>query len=430
MDNDTTADSPDNFEDTLSAHLYLVARFAITPERSNLIETLKNFATEHKLEKLTSLMTDLTLVHERISRFFDGMGEEFASFYVEMQRAAINTLHGEENYFAVLIAVLEGKCELNSNVFLDYGNLVAFTSAAIVYGADSEYTESLIEQINLDFMPAAAIKPFAQLLRNGGYERYALGAMARGDLQDLEILSSLLSITFSGVHSPEDLVVALTVRPDFDVEFPVDIRQILADKLQTEKLPNGLYNADIMTLLGEAFIAYGEIRNGLTLLRQSAQTGNLRARTRIAEYYLYQNPKPAKSLKLFEEIYATTKDPKFLADIARAKQLLMEQKAKKLQNEEIYDSSKLLELIKDLPQNHPDYLCTFLELSLHGNEEVFEKACRVLMFSHPSDLNSLPEDLFEQFDIRMIMEIDRIEGMERIEWKDMAKHLFYARTLA
>lgn len=375
-------------------------------------------------------MTDLTLVHERISRFFDGMGEEFASFYVEMQRAAINTLHGEENYFAVLIAVLEGKCELNSNVFLDYGNLVAFTSAAIVYGADSEYTESLIEQINLDFMPAAAIKPFAQLLRNGGYERYALGAMARGDLQDLEILSSLLSITFSGVHSPEDLVVALTVRPDFDVEFPVDIRQILADKLQTEKLPNGLYNADIMTLLGEAFIAYGEIRNGLTLLRQSAQTGNLRARTRIAEYYLYQNPKPAKSLKLFEEIYATTKDPKFLADIARAKQLLMEQKAKKLQNEEIYDSSKLLELIKDLPQNHPDYLCTFLELSLHGNEEVFEKACRVLMFSHPSDLNSLPEDLFEQFDIRMIVEIDRIEGMERIEWKDMAKHLFYARTLA
>lgn len=125
------------------------------------------------------------------------MGEDFAIFYVELQRNAIENLKGEENYFAILLAVIEGKYKLNSNIFEDYGNLVAFTSAAIVYGADTEYVESMIESINFDFMSAPAIKQFAKLLQNSGYEIYVLGIMARGDLQDMEILSSLLSVTFS-----------------------------------------------------------------------------------------------------------------------------------------------------------------------------------------------------------------------------------------
>ncbi len=67
---DDESDVSEDFKDILSAHLYLAARFALTPDRADLIQVLKDFATEHELDSLKSLMGDLSLVHTRISSIF------------------------------------------------------------------------------------------------------------------------------------------------------------------------------------------------------------------------------------------------------------------------------------------------------------------------------------------------------------------------
>ncbi len=434
-ESDEEADSEDtevtdDFEPTLSAHLYLAARFAITPDRADMIRTLKEFAEEHDLATLKPLMHDLTLVHARIESIFKLLGDDFADFYILMQKSAMSVLKAEENYYAVKIAVLEGKFQLNTPTLEDYGSLVAFTMAAILYGADVDYTEAMIEKINLDFMPPAAAKQFGRLLQNCGYERYALSAFAQADLHDPEVVSSMLNLAFSGNHAPEDLVVALTTRPDFDPENPIDLKVIVADILKENILPDGSYPAEILAMFGETAIAYGEIRSGLSILRDAAAAGNLRARTRIAEYYLYSAPKPKMALRLFEEIHQETQDPRFLSDIARANRLIMEKEAKKRPDQSVYDASKLLKLIEDLPEDHPDYLGTYLELSANGDPEIFHRACRTLLFSDPLRLETLSDELLDQYDIRMFDEIDRIESLQRVEWADIAKHLFYSRTLA
>lgn len=420
----------DSFEDVLSAHLYLAARFALTPDRANLIQVLKDFSNEHSLELLKPLMHDLTLVHARIEAILNLLGDDFSDLYVQMQTATMNVTKGEENYYAVLIAVLEGKCKLDSPIFNDYGSLVALTMAAMLYGADVEYVESMIEMINLDHLPPIAAKQLGRLLQNCGYERYALAVYARGNLYDVEVLSAMLNLGFSGNHVPEDVIVALTARVDFNPETPIDLKVIIADLLQSNILPDGTYPSEMLAMFGEIAIAYGEVRNGLSILRDAAKTGNLRAKTRIAEYYLYQAPKPKKALELFQELHALTQDPKYLADIARARKLLMEKASAKHPETQPYDASKLLESIKDLPEDHPEYLETFLEFSVTGNTEVFDKGCRALMFSNPAQIDSLPESIFEQYDIRIIDEIDRIEAKTQVDWADISRHLFYSRTLA
>lgn len=81
----------------------------------------------------------------------------------------------------------------------------------------------------------------------------------------------------------------------------------------------------MLTLCGEAEIAYGNSKKGLRFLKRAATAGGVRAKLRIAEYHLYDEPMPARALKLLEEVYAETKDVKYLADIARAKQSLLEE---------------------------------------------------------------------------------------------------------
>ena len=108
----------------------------------------------------------------------------------------------------------------------------------------------------------------------------------------------------------------------------------------------------------------------------------------------------------------------------------MEKEAKKRPDQSVYDASKLLKLIEDLPEDHPDYLGTYLELSANGDPEIFHRACRTLLFSDPLRLETLSDELLDQYDIRMFDEIDRIESLQRVEWADIAKHLFYSRTLA
>jgi hypothetical protein len=48
----------------------------------------------------------------------------------------------------------------------------------------------------------------------------------------------------------------------------------------------------------------------------------------------------------------------------------------------------------------------------------------------PEKIDTIPEHLFELYDIRMIEEIDKIEKKTRVEWSDITKHLFYSRILA
>jgi hypothetical protein len=67
---------------------------------------------------------------------------------------------------------------------------------------------------------------------------------------------------------------------------------------------------------------------------------------------------------------------------------------------------------------------------VYGSDEVFQKGCRALIFLRPEKIDTIPEHLFELYDIRMIEEIDKIEKKTRVEWSDITKHLFYSRILA
>ena len=86
---------------------------------------------------------------------------------------------------------------MESPIFRDQGCLVALTMSAVLYGADIEFTESMIEMIQIDHLPPLVAKQFGRLLQNCGYERYALSVYAQADLRDMEVLSPMLHLGFS-----------------------------------------------------------------------------------------------------------------------------------------------------------------------------------------------------------------------------------------
>lgn len=94
------------------------------------------------------------------------------------------------------------------------------------------------------------------------------------------------------------------------------------------------------------------------------------------------------------------------------------------------DTTCLLENLKNLPKDHPDYLPTYLEIAVYASQDEFYKACRVLAFATPDQIDELSIELCDMYSNRMFDEIELIEKKPDLSAWDVIQHLLYARTLA
>jgi hypothetical protein len=63
----------------------LAAKFALTPDRVEIVRLLKDFSDEHSLTSLTLLLHNLVLLQERIEKISTLLGSDFSVLYQHMQ---------------------------------------------------------------------------------------------------------------------------------------------------------------------------------------------------------------------------------------------------------------------------------------------------------------------------------------------------------
>jgi hypothetical protein len=63
----------------------LAAKFALTPDRVEMVRLLKDFSDEHSLASLTPLVHNLVLLQERIEKISTLLGSDFSVLYQHMQ---------------------------------------------------------------------------------------------------------------------------------------------------------------------------------------------------------------------------------------------------------------------------------------------------------------------------------------------------------
>lgn len=304
---------------------------------------------------------------------------------------------------------------------------LAFTMASIIYGGEPEDIETMLQKMDTKFLAIPAADQFGRLLRAFGYEKYALAYLVKGDIRSKETISMLLELVFTEINTFEDLRNGLSLRSDNDPAFPTDLRTILRDMLKASD-PKGEDYAEMLTLCGEASMVYGAPNNGLRFFERAAKAGSVRAKLRTAEHHLYQDPFPARALKLLEEVYSETKDVRYLADIARAKQSVLEE-SRHADDESLPDNTGIFAVISKIPQEHPSFLPVYVELSLHAKVEYFDKACEVLANEDPENLELLSDELSDAFSERAYYEIDRIRASRKKVSADQIRLVTYSRML-
>lgn len=311
---------------------------------------------------------------------------------------------------------------------LDYSACqLAFTMASIIYGGEPEDIETMLQKMDAGFLTMPAADHFGRLLRTFGYEKYALANLVKGDIRNRETISMLLELVFTEINTFDDLREGLALRTDNDPDFPIDLRVILRDMLKATD-PQGEGYAETLTLCGEAAMVYGAPKGGLRYFERAAKAGSVRAKLRIAEHHLYQDPFPARALKLLEEVYAETKDVRYLADIARARQSVLEE-SRHVDDESLPDNTDIFAVISKIPQEHPSFLPVYVELSLHAKVEYFDQACAVLANEDPENLELLSDELLTAFSERAYYEIDRIKASRKKINTDQIRLLTYSRML-
>lgn len=75
-------------EEILSAHLFHAIKFALSPDRHELVTTVGAFAKTHGLDTLGTLVGDMDIIQERFQEGMFTMGDEFVQFYQDVEHAA------------------------------------------------------------------------------------------------------------------------------------------------------------------------------------------------------------------------------------------------------------------------------------------------------------------------------------------------------
>lgn len=218
---------PEDMDEILSAHLFHAIKFAITPDRHELVQVVATFAKTHELDTLILLTGDMDILHERFQEGMMSMDDSFVHFYQDIERMTIALLDGEENYYGILCVFLEGKYPADTKLMEHPVCQLSFAMAAIVYGAEPEDIETLLQKMDMADLNPPAADNFGRLLYRFGYEKYAMSALVKGDIRNVETVSMLLELVFTEINSFDDLLEGIRLRPENVSEFPIDLRVIL-----------------------------------------------------------------------------------------------------------------------------------------------------------------------------------------------------------
>lgn len=94
----------------------------------------------------------------------------------------------------------------------------------------------------------------------------------------------------------------------------------------------------------------------------------------------------------------------------------------------------LLDLLKNLPADHPDRVTAYLQFSLGGTEAAFFDACSLIPTASKKQMSMIPEDLYESVIDRILgearlLEKKREQNGDHLEMGEIIRHLTYIRIL-